>query len=67
MVKIGSQVTFHSNHGDCVAWVIAHESGRDGGDHFVAGWTTPQAQAAGQGPYFSEWSVVGDEEGAFSA
>jgi hypothetical protein len=66
MIAKGTQVLYHSEHGDFPAWVVEYVAGRDEGDHFVAGWTTPEAQKAGQGPYFADWSVVGHEHGAFS-
>jgi len=66
-IAIGKKVTYHSEHGDVPAWVIEYEAGRDAGDHLVAGFTNAGMHAAGGGDVFRHWSVVGDEQGAFSA
>lgn len=66
-VEVGHRVTYHSEHGDLTAWVTDYEPGRDQGDYRIAGFNNAAAEAAGQGPTFARWSVVGDEQGAFSA
>lgn len=58
--------TYHSQWGPLVAWVTDYEAGRDGGDHRVAGFTNTAAQAAGQGPTFDRWTIIGHDEGEFS-
>jgi hypothetical protein len=68
MVPVGTKVIFHSQYGDTVGWVVEHKSGRDAGDHFISGFHNHEAQGKkqGQGHTFAEWSVVGDEQGAFT-
>ena len=65
-IKVGTKVHYHSEHGDALGWVVEYVEGRPQGDYFISGWTTPEGQKAGQGPYFSDWSVVGTAQGAFT-
>jgi hypothetical protein len=59
-VSVGAKVTYHSENGDWVAWVVEYVEGREEGDYRVAGF-----DKAGQ--LFTRRSVVGKEQGAFSA
>lgn len=59
-VAVGAKVTYHSENGDWVAWVVEYAAGRDAGDYTVAGFTNA-------GSLFTRHSVVGKEQGAFTA
>lgn len=61
----GKKGTFHTEHGDVPCWVVEYEAGRDGGDHLVGGFSL-DAMRETSGDTFLRWSVVGDEEGAFT-
>ncbi len=63
---LGRKVWRHDEDGDQLGWVLAYEAGRDSGDHYIGGFTSPEAHAHGQGEVFATWSVEGTEHGAFS-
>jgi len=65
-IPVGTQGTYHSEHGDVPCWVVEYVADRPGGDYRVAGFWNSVAQEAGQGEVFSLQTVFGEEQGAFS-
>lgn len=65
-IAAGHKGTYHSEHGDVPCWVVEYEAGRDEGDHRVAGFTNTAQRKAGAADTFNVWTVVGDEQGAFT-
>lgn len=62
----GTKGTYHSEHGDATAWVVAYEAGRDSGDHYVAGFSLPGAMSSENGPTFNVWTQIGGKQGQFT-
>lgn len=65
-IKVGAHGLYHSEHGDWPAVVTDYEAGRDQGDYRVGGFVNAAGAEAGTGPTFDRWTVVGDEQGAFT-
>ena len=68
-IEVGTEVKFHSGHGELLATVVECEEGKEGGDYYLAVLATTKSQESqewGNGPVFNTWSVVGEERGAFS-
>lgn len=68
-IEVGTQVLFHSGHGDLLATVVEYEEGKENGDYYLLVAATSKSQASqewGNGPVFNTWSVFGEERGAFS-
>lgn len=66
-VKVGEAVIYHSEHGDVPAVVVEYVEGRESGDYRIGGFWNTAGKDAGQGDVFNVRSVVGGEQGAFSA
>lgn len=63
-LDVGKRAVRTTAQGDeAVCDVLAYDSGRDQGDHYVFGGSTPAEKAAGGGDAFSGWLVVGTGPG----
>ena len=65
-IKVGATGIYHSEHGDVPCTVIEYDEGKPGGDYRIAGFWNTKGKEAGQGDVFNVYSVVGEEQGAFS-
>src|SRR5262245_30496511 len=60
---VGKTVFRHNDHGEDVpATIIEYRAGKDTGDHYVFGGTTPKEQSEGAGTTFSAWLQHGTGE-----